>query len=376
MKIEHIRWQNSRWEPTAPGKLHAAQLVLLFGCPSLLKEQALLQGIQRAYPSAHLIGCSTAGEISDTQVLDESLVVTAVQFEQTTLHGVRIKLKQGISDFHAGELLAKELDKKGLVHVLVFSRGVNVNGSDLVAGLTRHLPPQVTITGGLSGDGTRFQETIVVWEGRPETESIIVLGFYSKRLLVSYGSLGGWETFGPKRLITRSVGNVLYELDGKLALPMYKAYLGEHALGLPATGLLFPLSLLTPDSAEPVVRTILSVNEAQQSITFAGDVPEGMYARFMRSNFDRLVDGAVGAAMTSYEPIRSSPDLAVLISCVGRKLVLKQRIDEEVKGVRAVLGDRAVLTGFYSYGEISPFTPGAACKLHNQTMTITTFSER
>src|SRR5260370_36666502 len=210
--------------------------------------------------------------------------------------------------------MAKERDKAGLVHVLVLSRGVNVNGSDLVAGLTRHLPPQVTITGGLSGDGTRFQETLVVWEGKPEAESIVVLGFYSKRLSVGYGSLGGWDTFGPKRLITRSAGNVLYELDGKSVLPMYKAYLGEHAQGLPATGLLFPLCLLTPDSAEPVVRTILSVNEAQQSITFAGDMPEGIYTRFMRANFDQLVDGAVGAAQTSYQPFRSSPYLPGLIS--------------------------------------------------------------
>ncbi len=371
-----MRWQSGLWAQTVPGKLHAAQLVLLFGCPSLLKEQYLLQEIQQAYPNAHLLGCSTAGEISGTQVLDDSLVATAIQFEHTTLHGVRVNLIKGISDFKAGELLAQELDKVGLVHVFVLSRGVNVNGSDLVAGLTRHLPPHVSITGGLSGDGTRFQETFVVWEGKPEAESIVVLGFYSKRLRVGYGSLGGWDTFGPKRLITRSAGNVLYELDGKLVLPMYKAYLGEHAQGLPATGLLFPLCLLTPDSSEPVVRTILSVNEAEQSITFAGDMPRGMYARFMRANFDQLVDGAVGAAKTSYEAIRTSPDLAVLISCVGRKLVLKQRIDEEVKGVRAVLGDRAVLTGFYSYGEISPFTPGATCKLHNQTMTITTFSER
>ena len=376
MKIEHVRWQGSGWEPIVPGKLCAAQLVLLFGCPSLLKQQYLLREIQQAYPDAHLLGCSTAGEISGTRVLDDSLVATAIQFEQTTLHGVRVKLKKGISDFKAGELLAQELDKVGLVHVFVLSRGVNINGSALVAGLTRHLPPHVTITGGLSGDGTRFHETLIVWEGKPEAESIVVLGFYSKRLRVSYGSLGGWDTFGPKRLITRSAGNMLYELDGKLALPMYKAYLGEHAQGLPATGLLFPLCLLTPDGSDPVVRTILSVDEAQHSITFAGDMPEGMYARFMRANFDQLVDGAVRAAKTSYETIRSSPDLAVLISCVGRKLVLKQRIDEEVKGVRAVLGDRTVLTGFYSYGEISPFTPGATCKLHNQTMTITTFSER
>lgn len=376
MKIEHTRWQGTKWEPTIPGKLRAAQLVLLFGSPSLLKQQSLLQELQQVYPGAHLFGCSTAGEISNTQVFDNSLVATAIQFEQTTLHGVRIKPQKGSSDFQAGELLAQELDKEGLVHVFVLSRGVNVNGSDLVAGLTRHLPPHVTVTGGLSGDGDRFQETLIVWEGKLETESIVVLGFYSQRLRVGYGSLGGWDTFGPKRLITHSAGNILYQLDGKSALSLYKAYLGEYAQGLPATGLLFPLCLLTPDSPDPVVRTILSVNEAEQSITFAGDMPEGMYTRLMRANFDRLVDGAVSAAKTSYEAIHTSPELAILISCVGRKLVLKQRVDEEVKGVRAVMGDRTVLTGFYSYGEISPFTAGEMCKLHNQTMTITTFSER
>ena len=169
----------------------------------------------------------------------------------------------------------------------------------------------------------------------------------------------------------------MYELDGKSALELYKRYLGEHATGLPATGLLFPLSIRTQESQTAVVRTVLSVSDEEQSMTFAGDVPEGSYARFMKANFDRLIDGAAGAAKTSYEAVGgSSPDLAVLVSCVGRKLLLKQRTEEEVEGVREILGDQTVMTGFYSYGEISPFTPGARCDLHNQTMTITTFSER
>ena len=376
MKIEHIWWQNNRWFPTVPGKLRSAQMVFLFGSPSVLKHPYLLQEVQRAYPGAHLLGCSTAGEISHTQVLDDSLVATAIQFEQTVLRGVRVKLQKGNSDFQAGEYLAQKLEKTGLVHVFVLSRGLNVNGSDLVAGLTRHLPPHVTITGGLSGDGDRFQKTLVVWEGELETESIALLGFYSQRLRVGCGSFGGWDAFGPQHLITRSAGNVLYELDGRSALSLYKTYLGEQAQGLPATGLLFPLCLLTPDSPNPVVRTILAVNEAEQSITFAGDIPEGMPTRFMQANFDRLIRGAVSAAKTSSQTLHAPPELAILISCVGRKLVLKQRTDEEVKAVRAIMGGQTLLTGFYSYGEISPFIPGATCKLHNQTMTITTFSER
>jgi hypothetical protein len=193
---------------------------------------------------------------------------------------------------------------------------------------------------------------------------------------VGFGSLGGWDPFGPERLVTRSKGNILYEMDGRSALDLYKTYLGEHAQGLPATGLLFPLCLRTSERPTPFVRTILGIDEEERSMTFAGDVPEGAYARLMKANFDRLIDGATGAARTSMEALgSSSPDLAILISCVGRKLVLKQRVEEEVEGVREVLGERPALTGFYSYGEISPFGPRTHCELHNQTMTITTFSE-
>jgi hypothetical protein len=379
MQIEQMRWtQGSGWEPTAPRRLgDAAQLILLFGSTAVLKEQRHLDEIRQAFPNAHLLGCSTSGEIYETQVFDDSLVATAIQFGDTQIQGVRVKLSDGIRSFEAGERLAKELDKAGLVHVFVLSDGLNVNGSELVAGLAAHLPTHVAVTGGLSGDGARFQETLVFWDSSPEQDVIAAIGLYGDRLRVGYGSLGGWDSFGPERVITRSKSNVLYELDGKSALELYKTYLGEHAKGLPATGLLFPLSLRTPESTTPVVRTILAVSEDEQSMTFAGDMPEGAYARFMKANFDRLVDGATGAAKTSYEAVgSSSPDLAVLISCVGRKLVLKQRIEEEVEGVRDVLGERTPLTGFYSYGEISPFTPGAKCELHNQTMTITTFSEK
>jgi hypothetical protein len=281
------------------------------------------------------------------------------------------------NSYEAGEQLALSLQKGGLVHVFVLSDGLKINGSELVKGLTKYLPDHVSITGGLSGDGALFRETYVLLDDEPEKDTVAVLGLYGngKRLRVGYASFGGWDPFGPDRLITRSNGNVLYEFDGKSALALYKKYLGEHAKGLPSTGLLFPLSVRINDGERGVVRTILSVNEEDQSMTFAGDVPEGAYARLMKANFDRLIDGAVEAARTSRDIIGFSPELAILISCVGRKLILKQRIEEEVEGVRDILGAQATLTGFYSYGEISPFTRGARCELHNQTMTITAFSE-
>jgi len=378
MRTEQNQWTEGRgWEPAPPGKLGgSAQLVFLFGSRDILKSGAHNDLVRKAFPQAHLLGCSTAGEIYGTHVSDDSLVTTAVQFDHAHVRGARIRIGEVKDSYQAGEGLARTLDKKGLVHVFVLSDGLKINGSDLVRGLAENLPAEVSITGGLSGDGANFLETLVLWDGPAEREVVAIIGFYGERLNVGYGSLGGWDSFGPERLITRSEGNVLYELDGKCALDLYKNYLGDHAKGLPATGLLFPLSLRMNQGETGVVRTILSVNDQDKSMVFAGDVPQGAYARLMKANFDRLIDGSIGAAKTSFEALGSaSPELAVLISCVGRKLVLKQRIEEEVEAVREVMGAGCALTGFYSYGEISPFTPHAKCELHNQTMTITTFSE-
>ncbi len=377
MRIESVRWKVGDGWNRRPGEGSEAQLVLAFASTTACAIGEPFEDLAAAYPRAAIIGCSTAGEIFDTQVTDESVSVAAIEFDRTRIVCAREPIEKPSQSFAAGARLAAALPHEELVHVLVFSEGLRVNGSELVKGLASALPPHVTVTGGLSGDGHRFGRTYVIWDGRPEEGSIVACGLYGSSIRVGYASLGGWDSFGPERLITKSVHNVLYELDGRSALELYKQYLGDHAAALPASGLLFPLSLRTSPGDPPVVRTILAVNEADQSMTFAGDVPVGAYARLMKANFDRLIDGAAGAARVSQGALGSgSPDLALLISCVGRKMVLQQRVEEEVEGVRDVVGDRTVLTGFYSYGEISPFTPSARCELHNQTMTITTFSER
>jgi len=276
----------------------------------------------------------------------------------------------------AGAALAKALMGDGLAHIFVLSDGLKVNGSELVQGLRDHLPASVAVTGGLAGDGSRFARTLVALDGQVREGVVGALGFYGSQFRVGYGSLGGWDPFGPERVVTRSVGNVLHELDGRSALGLYRRYLGEHAAGLPATGLLFPLSVRVPGQDVPLVRTLLAVDDKEQTVTFAGDVPEGARARLMHANFDRLIDGATGAARAALgEKSWPVTELGLLVSCVGRKLLLKQRIEEEVEGVREVLGPAAFTTGFYSYGEIGPFGAYERCELHNQTMTVTSLSE-
>ncbi len=379
MKLDQTTWtQDGGWSPSRPGALAGrAQLVLVFGSRAALETPGLLGEIARAYPNAQLTGCSTAGEIRGIHVQDDSVVVTAIGFDHTAIRVATATAPSEGSSEATGAALARELTAApGLRHVLVLSDGLHVNGSELVRGLTSGLPGDVPVTGGLSADGAAFERTVLVVGAELCERMVVAIGFVGDRLRIGYGSVGGWDPFGPERIVTRADGNILYELDGQSALALYRKYLGDQANELPASGLLFPLSIRSARSERGVVRTILSIDDAEQSMTFAGDIPTGSLAQLMRANFDRLVEGASEAArISTRSPDLARPELALLISCVGRKMVLKQRIEEEVEAVQEIVGPQAVLAGFYSYGEISPFSADAKCELHNQTMTITTWSE-
>jgi len=365
------------WTTPAPSCIDPSRtLVVAFGDSALIESPEPIRHLAAAYPGATLHGCSSSGEIFGTSILDHSLVVAVAEFERTELRAATANLDGVTDSFLAGKLLAERLADSALRGVLVFSDGLRVNGSELVRGLNAVLPPSVVVTGGLAGDGDRFSRTWILQGGVPKSGCITGVGLYGDAVRLGHGSKGGWDVFGPERRVTRSKGNVLYELDGKPALALYKDYLGERASGLPATGLLYPLALRNAASHEKhLVRTILAVDETTQSLTFAGDIPEGSFAQLMQGDFDRLVGGAADAAAQSMEQFHGSGAiLAIAVSCVGRRLVLGERTEEEIEAAIGVLPTRARQIGLYSYGEISPYAKGA-CDLHNQTMTLTTISE-
>lgn len=351
-------------------------LVMVFASPDYLDQPDALWELFNAYPQAKIVGCSSAGEIMGPLVNDTSLSVAVLQFERTKLEVVSADIDSPGLSFAVGADLARKLPIRQLSAVFVLSDGLYVNGSELVKGLNSALPSGVIVTGGMAGDGDRFEKTWVVHERRPQSGVVTAVGFYGRRLRVTHGSRGGWDGFGPERRVTRAEGNVLYELDGKPALDLYKEYLGERADGLPATGLLFPLSIREDaKDARQVVRSILAVDEEHQSLTFAGDIPQDSMAQLMRANFDRLVGGACAAAeQAKWKPNGNDETLAIAISCVGRRLVLGERVEEETEITLEHLPAGTRQIGFYSYGEISPHADGA-CELHNQTMTLTTFAE-
>jgi len=355
-------------------------LVLVFGAPRYAEEPAALHELRAAYPRSHLVGCSTSGEIHGAAVDDDTLSVAVARFDHTELRTSTARVGHAADSYAAGRRIGEALAGPGLRSILILSDGLMVNGSELVRGVNSVVPATVTVTGGLAGDGARFQRTWIVGADGPGHGLVSAAGLYGERVQVGHGSRGGWDIFGPERRITRSAGNVLYELDGRPALQLYKDYLGERAAGLPASALLFPLAIRAHAADSKVlVRTVLSIDEAAQSLTFAGDVPQASLAQLMCANFERLIEGAACAAQGTLAELRELlPDddvLSIAISCVGRRLILGERAEEEIEAALAALPAGTQQIGFYSYGEISPYTSGH-CDLHNQTMTLTTICER
>jgi len=295
MKILQKKYsKNAGWKILRNDNIEPAlcNLVLVFSGRDILCDPTIYSCIKKEFPAAHILLNSTAGEIIDTEVNDETISLTAIAFKKIKIKTAITHIEQVQNSFEAGQSLAKDLDPEDLKYVLVISDGQKVNGSELVNGLQEKLPEGTIITGGLAGDGGRFEKTLVGLNEIPLEGRIAAIGFYGNNFCVSYGSVGGWDSFGPERLITRSDGNILYELDCKPALDIYKMYLGDYANELPGSGLLFPLSIRTDSLNNSLVRTILAVNAEDKSLTFAGNMPEGAYARLMKANFDRLIEGA------------------------------------------------------------------------------------
>ena len=370
---------NSGWDAPLNSPADSEKTLLLaFAHPDYADHPALFDEIQSAFPQSHLIGCSAVGTILDRELRESGLVLAVQQFRHTQLRTASALLKDFPDSRDAGRAIGSRLSAADLRSVFVLSDGLHVNGSHLAQGIAESIPSGVIVSGGLAGDGPRFRRTWALCGQKAVERSVVAVGFYGQRLRVGHGSRGGWDVFGPTRIITRSEGNVLYELDGKPALALYKRYLGDRAAELPSSALLFPLTIFQDgDESRALVRTVLAVDEKAQSMTFAGDVPVGASAQLMRANFDRLVtaageSGAAAARLLGTD--RGGPALMIAVSCIGRRLILGERVEEELDATCQSLraGDRQI--GFYSYGEISPLGTGS-CELHNQTMTLTAVTE-
>lgn len=377
MKTFGFHFKNNSWTGCndLPADAALCQFALVFGERMLLERTDINHEVKKYFPSANVVICSTSGEIYDNDVHDDSIVVTGLYFEHTALAYSVANINAFNNSYELGKHAAENLDKNGLSYVLLLSDGNLVNGTELTEAVKHALDNKVIVTGGLAGDAARFEKTIVGLNENIKEGNVVLVGFYGDRIKIGYGLKGGWEEFGPERRITAAEANVLTEIDNISALDLYKKYLGKYAEELPGSALLFPLSIKAKEDEVPVVRTILKINEAAKSMTFAGDMPVGARVRFMKADFEKLINSAGEAANKASVFSEMEPSLVLLISCVGRKLVLGERIKEEIASAVKFFPGAANITGFYSYGEISPQSALSCSDLHNQTMTITTFAE-
>ncbi len=369
--------KNIGWSSPLPSADSPQTLVLVFGASSFASFHEPFIELKEKYPNSVIAGCSTAGEIFDDLILDHSLVVSITKFKHTSIRSYATPISKAEDSLNTGKDIAAHLIEKDLSSVLVFTDGLLVNGTDFAKGVNSELSENTVVTGGLAGDGSDFQHTWVLVDGIPQSGYASGIGFYGDAIRIDHGSQGGWKAFGPYRRVTKSVNNVLYELDDEPALALYKGYLGDMAKGLPATGLRYPLSLSDGNSDKSLVRTILAVDEKEQSLTFAGDIPMGYNAQLMYATFDNLVDGAEQAATMINIDVKPSQEvLAIAISCVGRRMVLEEEPGAELEATLDFLPQQTKQIGFYSYGELSPYAKNGNCDLHNQTMTLTTIYEQ
>ena len=360
--------------------LVAANLVLVFSSIKRFNEGKLQGVLKKRYPTAQIVGCTTSGEISPDGVFDDSIQITAIQWQKVIQRVAQSKSSNMQDSFETAVNLAKQLKAETLRTVLVISDGLNINGSELINGFQSVLG-DTPIIGGLAGDGGAFVKTLQLFNDTISDHMVIAVGLYGDALITASGALGGWKPYGPPRKVTKSEKNVVFELDGKPALSLYQMYIGAaFSKGLPGSGLRFPLAIIEEGKREvEKIRTLLAINKEDNSLTFAGNVDEGETVRLCQTNHDRLVEGAGAAANLVLDGLddqkTNQPGLALCVSCVGRKGVMAEQVVDEVKLVQQILGAQTSITGFYSYGEIAPRPNTTDSVLHNQTMTIGYLSE-
>jgi hypothetical protein len=377
MHSRQITWnRQAGWTPITAGPENVS-LVFYFGTRQMLACGKRYSELREMFPAAHILGCSTGGQINNSDISDDEIVAAAISFDATRLRLVRQDIRDAQQSRKCGETIGRVLSGGDLAGVFVLSDGLNVNGSELVNGLVAAIGPGIPLTGGLGAD---FSETLVGGDCAPRARMVVAIGFYGSAIRIGHGSAGGWDLFGPRRQVTKSTANVLFELDGQPALDLYERYLGpEDSKGLPGSALLFPIQVHDADHPHSaVVRTVLAVDHEARSMTFAGDVPQGWTAQLMHGNFDRLAEGAADAARQArigLDAREGDHQFSILISCIGRRLLMGQRTSDEAEAAGVELGADTLRLGFYSYGEISPHAKSGICELHNQTMTVTSFAE-
>lgn len=195
-----------------------AQLVLVFGDHDYFHSAECFAQLRKRFPKACIAGCSSSGNVQGSKISDKDIVATAVRLDHGRVRLVSFDVARGADIAQLSRSVVAQLKEDDLRHVLVLSDGLCVNGSELALGLKSC---GVTVTGGLAGDAERFGTTWVMANEQARAKRIVLVGLYGQ-VTVNNSYCSGWTEFGAERIVTKSVGNVVSEIDGQPALALYK----------------------------------------------------------------------------------------------------------------------------------------------------------
>ncbi len=365
-----------------------ADVIMVFAAPKF-KHQKVLDGITKITKSTPMAGGTTAGEISPQGLTVNSVVVCALRSKDITF-SVGIGKNISKSEVRAGAQLAKSVlssvKKKKPSTLIMFPDGLAGDGLHVIKGAQKILGESFEIVGGALGDEGAFKNTYQFYNGTVYQNTVVGLLISGAQLTTATGVRSGWEAVGNRFTCTKSKGNVVYKFGDKTALEIYKDYLGsERYKKLPAIGLEYPLGLVD-EKAEIEgynyfqIRCPVGINEKDGSVTFAASIPEGKEVTLTYSSRTSIINGSKLAAHQAKKTLGSAkPRLVMMFSCVGRKMVLGRRTNEEINVVREVFGNRVPIVGFYTYGEIGPIDKRISSlqstRWHNETVVVWVLAE-
>ncbi|EJF07802.1 hypothetical protein ThvES_00001410 [Thiovulum sp. ES] len=326
------------------------------GTVGLMKSSAI---IEEELPNAKIIGTTTAGEISDTEVSTSKIVVSISSFVATTLKG---ELFIGTLDsFSCGQKVAETLFTPKTKLVIIFTDSSPVfNVEDFLDGVTS-ANRNVVIAGGIGGNNGKSTGIAVSFGSIFTLRGIVAIAFESDVLEIRNDYNFNWQPIGKEFTVTKAKGNTLLELNRVKAIDVYKKYFGEESLL--DTGLAFPL--IRKKRGTLIARAMLKIND-DESLFYGGNFKVGEKVRFGVGNIGLILEDS---KLSSSKLENQNIEAVFIYSCIARFRLLSKQIEFEISPFKNI----APTSGFFTYGEF--YHVKNRNSLLNQTMTYVALSE-
>jgi len=353
-------------------------LILIFASFDFENLSCSIQDISKKFKNAIITGCTSNGIINSKGVNNSVIAITALKFTNSSVALYTINLSpDSCATFECGSKFINKIEQDNLKHIFLLSDQHLLIEQEFLDGMNANSDAAVSITGGLSSNSEFDDSKGLIINGKLDTNKAIAVAFYGESLKVGYHAVAGWNSYGSEHLVTNSSEKKILEIDDQPALDWYNSHFNENDIKkIKNIGIKYPIKIRNSENTSPVLRSPEHFDESDKSINLLSDISKGSYIRVMKADKDRVINGAENAAKKIIENYNHQHELAILISCKGRKLLLNGSTSEEVEAVVDQFPESTITTGFYSNGEISPFYKKTKCSYHNLTMCITTISEQ